>query len=77
MPVCSAFQPVALEKLRQLRAWIDEHPDNLEISLLVDGGVNAKTAASIREAGADILVAGTFLFRNEASMQAGAAQLMS
>ena len=56
--------------------WVDEHPSGLEIALLVDGGVNAATAAPIREAGADILVAGTFLFRNEASMESGAAQLM-
>ena len=36
--------------------------DGLELLIEVDGGVKAENAASIREAGADILVAGTAVF---------------
>ena len=50
------FIPVALEKIRQLRAM---KPD-LEIE--VDGGVNAETAKQCVEAGATMLVAGSYIF---------------
>lgn len=53
------FIPVALEKIRELRAM---KPD-LEIE--VDGGVNAETAKQCVEAGATILVAGSFIFGAE------------
>ena len=35
------------------------------IDIEVDGGVNAKTAGSVVAAGADILVAGSFVFHHE------------
>jgi ribulose-phosphate 3-epimerase len=47
------FDPVALEKLRSLRAR-----DDCDVLLEVDGGVNAKTIAACAEAGADLLVTG-------------------
>lgn len=37
----------------------------LKINIQVDGGINVKTAKAAKEAGANILVAGTFLFKNE------------
>jgi len=51
-----AFMPVALEKIRTLRA---QFPD---LNIAVDGGVNAETGAQCVEAGANILVAGSFIF---------------
>ena len=54
------FIPSALEKLRQARAIIDEA--GRDIRLEVDGGVKPDNAAEIREAGADILVAGSAIF---------------
>jgi len=50
------FIDAALHKIRELRA--------LKPSLLiqVDGGINEETAALCREAGADILVAGSYIF---------------
>lgn len=50
------FIPVALEKIRELR---DLKP-NLDIE--VDGGVNAETGKQCIEAGANILVAGSYIF---------------
>lgn len=53
------FDPVALEKLRTLKA---QHPDLL---LEVDGGVNEKTIGSCRDAGADLFVVGSGIFRRD------------
>lgn len=52
--------PACLEKLRELRACA--HAAGLEILLEVDGGVNAANAQAVREAGADVLVAGSAVF---------------
>lgn len=52
-----AFIPEAVPKLRQLRQWHAGH-------LAVDGGINAQTGGACREAGADVLVAGTYVFRS-------------
>ena len=60
-----------LPKIRTLRSWIDR--DGLDIDLEVDGGVNAQTAVEVREAGADVLVAGSAVFNQEDYAQAIAA----
>ena len=46
-------------KVRDLRAMIGDRPIHIEI----DGGVDPTTAASVVEAGADVLVAGSAVFR--------------
>lgn len=46
-----------LEKISKLRTYINEN--NLEIDIEVDGGVNLKTVQRVKDAGANILVAGT------------------
>lgn len=46
-------------KVRELRAMIGDRPVHIEI----DGGMDPKTAPGIREAGADVLVAGSAVFR--------------
>lgn len=53
-----AFDPVALDKLRSLRALGD--PDLL---LEVDGGINPETIRACAEAGADWFVVGSAIFR--------------
>jgi ribulose-phosphate 3-epimerase len=55
-----SFIPQTLPKLRQLRALINEHKGHALIE--VDGGINVDNAASIVEAGADVLVAGNTVF---------------
>ncbi len=49
-----------LKKTAELRRLIDASGSNAEIE--IDGGVNLKTGAALAEAGADILVAGSFVF---------------
>ncbi len=56
-----AFQAAALGKLAELARRRRE--GGLGFLLSVDGGVDAGNAAACREAGADILVAGTFICR--------------
>lgn len=53
------FMPEALDKIR----WLREHKPELDI--VVDGGVNAETAKLCREAGANVLVAGSYVFGAE------------
>ena len=53
--------PETLDKIRELRREIDRL--GLPVELEADGGINAETAAAVREAGADILVAGSAVFK--------------
>ncbi len=55
------FIPSQLDKIRTLRAMIDE--SGRDIDLEVDGGINAETAPLVIEAGADVLVAGSAAFK--------------
>ena len=52
-----------LSKIERLRAMIDER--HLNTLIEVDGGVDAKTAPDVVKAGADALVAGSYVFGNE------------
>lgn len=52
-----AFMPETVPKVRQLREWFAG-------DLSVDGGINAQTGRQMREAGANVLVAGTYVFRS-------------
>lgn len=58
------FIPYSLVKLRQLRAMLEEQGLD-DVHVQVDGGVNPTTAAVIREAGANVLVAGNAVFSEE------------
>ena len=49
-----------IDKLRALRAMIDRTGSTAKVE--IDGGVNLKTAPALIEAGADILVAGSYVF---------------
>ncbi|MES2143001.1 MAG: ribulose-phosphate 3-epimerase [Pseudomonadota bacterium] len=54
-----AFLMSQLPKIRALRAMIGDRPIHLQI----DGGVTLETAPLVRAAGADVLVAGSGIFR--------------
>lgn len=58
-----AFIPSALKKIKKLRKWIDKN--NLNCLIEVDGGINAETGKKCREAGVDILVAGSYLYGHD------------
>jgi ribulose-phosphate 3-epimerase len=57
------FIPYTLVKIRELRRMIDEKGLNVKIE--IDGGVTVENAASIIEAGADVLVVGNTVFRSK------------
>lgn len=63
-----AFMEQQLETIREVRALLDRyHP---ECDLEVDGGIAAQTAALVKEAGANVLVAGSAVFGKEDRAQA-------
>ena len=51
------------QKVRKLRAMAKAQ--NTELLIEIDGGVNSNNAPKLIEAGADVLVAGSFVFRSE------------
>ena len=55
------FIPSALDKLREIRAIIDGL--DKEIDLEIDGGVTAENVAEIKAAGANVIVAGSAVFK--------------
>lgn len=55
------FIDYSMDKVRALKRIIKER--DLSILIQVDGGVNAENAASIANAGADVLVAGSAVFK--------------
>ena len=68
-----SFIPYSLQKLRQLRVMLHERGRS-GVHVQVDGGVNAETAPMIRDAGADVLVAGSYVY-GHANMAAAISSL--
>lgn len=56
-----AFIPATLEKIRRIRAMIGDRP----VDIQVDGGISPDTAAAVVEAGANVLVAGSAVFKGD------------
>lgn len=56
-----SFIPHTLLKIKQLREMIDER--SLQVKIEIDGGVTLENAKSIIDAGADVLVAGSTVFK--------------
>jgi ribulose-phosphate 3-epimerase len=54
-----AFIPAVLEKIRRVKALVGNRPIDIE----VDGGVTAETAPLVAAAGANVLVAGSAVFK--------------
>ena len=50
-----------IKKIQKLKKYIDEN--KMEIDIEVDGGINLVTAPIVKEAGANILVAGTAILK--------------
>ena len=57
-----SFIPNTIEKIKQLRAMILEQSLNVKIE--IDGGVTEENAQQIMHAGADVLVAGSTVFKS-------------
>jgi len=62
------FIPETAEKVRELKKYITEN--NICIDIEVDGGINDKTAGIVKEAGANVLVSGSYLFNAPLMSQA-------
>ena len=62
------FIPNTLNKVRELKALIQEKGSHAVIE--VDGGVNDVTGRQLAEAGADVLVAGNYVFKAEDPLKA-------
>lgn len=56
-----SFMPSQLEKIRRIRQMIGDRPIELE----VDGGINTDTIVDVVAAGADVLVAGSAVFKGD------------
>jgi ribulose-phosphate 3-epimerase len=56
------FIPNVLDKIRELKKIKDEK--NLNFDIEVDGGINFDNSKLVIEAGANILVSGTTIFKN-------------
>ena len=54
-----AFIPAALDKIRDLRALVGDRPIDIE----VDGGITPEIAPRVVQAGANVLVAGSAVFK--------------
>lgn len=57
------FMPDMMEKVTAIRAYADRVNPALDIQ--VDGGINEDTAKVVAAAGANVLVAGSFVFHSE------------
>lgn len=55
--------PYTLDKVRDLKALIDRR--GLKTDIEVDGGINALTLSAVLEAGANVIVAGSAVFRGD------------
>ena len=58
-----ALIPECLQKVKKLKAEIDKR--GLDIDIQVDGGINEKNASDAKAAGANVLVAGSAVFKYE------------
>ncbi|CAM4252421.1 ribulose-phosphate 3-epimerase [Paenibacillus tarimensis] len=56
-----AYIPQSAAKIRQIRQMLNER-GRTDVHIEVDGGINAETAKLVKEAGADVLVAGNAIF---------------
>jgi ribulose-phosphate 3-epimerase len=63
------FLPAMTSKIARLRAMIGDVRGTVDIE--VDGGINVDTANNAVQAGANILIAGTTIFRHPQSVEAG------
>ncbi len=54
------FLSETLDKIREVRKYVDNR--GLKVRIQVDGGINGETAELVKQAGADVLVSGSYIF---------------
>jgi ribulose-phosphate 3-epimerase len=57
------FEEITYKKVKKLRSMINEQ--GLKTHIEIDGGVNGNNAKKLIDAGADVLVAGSYIFKSE------------
>ena len=57
------FIKSTIDKIKELKKYINEN--NLDLDIEVDGGINDETAKLAIDAGADILVVGSYIINAE------------
>ncbi len=57
------FMPIALDKIKCVREWADEK--NPELNIQVDGGITIDNVDAVLEAGANVIVAGSAVFKGD------------
>ena len=62
------FMPEVLEKTKKVRNLIDK--ENLNVDVEIDGGINFENCSKVKDAGANILVSGSTVFKeNEGDLK--------
>lgn len=67
------FIPSSLEKIRRIRRMLDSAGSSADLA--VDGGIGPANAGSVIEAGANVLVAGSAVFRGAGGVSAALGEL--
>lgn len=57
------YIPSVLPKIKNVKKMLEQH--NPQAYLQVDGGINDETAPEVIKAGANVLVAGSYVFKND------------
>ena len=57
------FEETTIQKIKTLKKYIEEN--NLDTEIEVDGGINLENSKSVKGAGADIIVVGTYLINSK------------
>lgn len=55
--------PETIDKIKELKQYLDEN--NLDLDIEVDGGINEDTAKLVTNAGANILVSGSYILNSD------------
>jgi len=62
------FMPEVLEKVKSLKSIISKK--KLKVDIEIDGGINFENSKTVKEAGANILVSGSTIFKeNDGDLQ--------
>ncbi|MBN2045046.1 MAG: ribulose-phosphate 3-epimerase [Anaerolineales bacterium] len=64
-----SFLPETIQKIRQIRGWIDD--SGRQINLQVDGGIDAGTLSLAQQAGANVFVSASAIFKHPQGIETG------
>lgn len=72
------FNYLAIGKIALLQQYREKklRPRGIDVKILVDGGINSSISSLVVDAGADILVAGTALFRHPQGFEEAVKELL-